>query len=160
MIKTKQLPSLTANDVARFKSKLITTKHGCIIWRDALNSSGRALFWAGGRYSGASRIAWFIESGIDPGDNLACHTCDNGACVNPRHLFLGDHLKNMADRDAIGRTYRGEEHPSSKLTEADVKRIRKMYSEGWGDQRDLAAVFNVSQLHISRIIRKVAWAHV
>lgn len=54
---------------------------------------------------------------------------------------------------------RGECHPQSKLTEATVKKIRKVYATGQCCQRELAEKFGVSRGAISLIVRRKTWTH-
>jgi hypothetical protein len=52
------------------------------------------------------------------------HRCDNRACCNPAHLYIGTHHDNMRDRVARDRYQRGPRHYLAKLTWDDVARIR------------------------------------
>lgn len=88
----------------------------------------------------------------DDGTRQQCvlHHCDNPACCNPRHLFLGSHQDNMSDKKAKGRAphYRSTESPRAKLTEEDVFwiRIQKKYG---ATKKALAMLYEVSEATIS-----------
>jgi len=73
-----------------------------------------------------------IHFGEIPKGMFVLHRCDNPSCVNPKHLFLGTQADNVQDRDVKGHQKGpfGESHHSAKLTEKDVREIRRLYSQG------------------------------
>ena len=86
---------------------------------------------------------------------FACHTCDNGWCVNIDHLWVGTHQHNMDDKVRKNRQWRpeGEKHHLVKLTQQQVDQIRadpRMYIE-------IAPDYKVSKSLIGAIKRNEAW---
>lgn len=54
----------------------------------------------------------------------------------------------------------GEKHGNAKLTEQDVKLIRKLYNSKVLNQPQLVNKFNIDQSQISRIINRKVWKHI
>jgi hypothetical protein len=76
---------------------------GCWLWLGApVDWKGYGRFYRDGAAVLAHRAAWGLFRG-EPADLRVLHKCDNPACVNPDHLFLGTQLDNIRDRDAKGR---------------------------------------------------------
>lgn len=49
------------------------------------------------RWIGAHRLSYRINRGKIPDGLWVLHTCDNGLCVNPSHLYVGTHADNVRD---------------------------------------------------------------
>lgn len=136
---------------------------GCWVWTACIDNSGYGQIRMGGRGAprrAAHRASYEIHAGPIPDGLLACHTCDNRACVNPAHIFLGTYADNMADCVQKGRIARlfGERGGMARLTTANVRDIRDCASKGVG-HATLAQRYGVSDRHVGRIVSKASWAH-
>jgi hypothetical protein len=86
------------------------------------------------------------------------HTCDNRWCIEITHLIIGTQADNLADARERGRlNSKGSNNGRAKLTEEQVKEIRKKYKSGRGTQAEIAKEFNVSRAQIGKIINYESW---
>lgn len=106
----------------------------------------------------AHRVAFQLGVGPIPAGLCVLHHCDNPCCCNPRHLFLGTHADNMADKTRKGRASKmlGKDNPHAKLSESEVLAIRGMSGT---TQREIGKLFGVSQSRVSDIRMRVSWGH-
>jgi hypothetical protein len=138
----------------------------CWTFQGRLSNKGYATFdWRApwedrSRGHPASRMMWLILNGRIPDDLEVCHSCDNPACCNPEHLWLGTHKENMEDMSKKGRGgkagRKGSAHHGAKLREADVLAIRTATAS----ISDLARQYAVTEENIHRILKRKTWTHI
>lgn len=137
--------------------KYVIRDNGC--W-EVTSHKKRTKGYPGTYYQGkcvlVDRIVWMLYHGEIP-KQCVLHKCDNRECINPNHLFLGTKGDNARDMKQKGRSLKGEKHPRTKLTDADIRHIRKNPAKL--RQVDLAKQFGVKKGVISRAINKHTWKH-
>ena len=108
------------------------------------------------RRTQAHRYVYEQLVGSIPKGKLVMHTCDNPPCVNPKHLKLGTVADNQKDMQEKRRSPRGLEHWNGRLTDAQVRAIRKSTSS----QTVLAYRYKVNPSHICRLRQRQRRVHV
>jgi hypothetical protein len=131
---------------------------GCWLWLGSMFNNGYGRIKSGGHTYAAHRLSFSTTNGPIPVGMCVCHKCDNRACVNPDHLFLGTKAENNADMVAKGRQARnkGLRAGGVKLTNESVLAIR-------ADTRTravIAAEYGVSPTAISMIRSRKCWSHI
>lgn len=139
----------------RFEEKYIVAPSGCWEWTASKDGNGYGILWDGVKNSKAHRVSYTMYKGTIPVGMFACHTCDNPACVNPEHVFIGSALDNNRDAKNKGRGHRprGAKNPKAKLTQEQVDNIR---SSGKGAS-ELAHAYPVSRQQLSDILNNKKW---
>ena len=113
----------------------------------------------------AHRLSAHIFLGLDLNERFlfACHRCDNPACFNPAHLFIGTPEDNVADCVSKGRLKppRGSRNlgGGGKLSESDVIDIRARLRCG-ETYESISKSYGVHYSMIGLINRGKKWVHV
>jgi hypothetical protein len=141
----------------RFWSRVRKTD-GCWDWTGAPDNKGYGHISIERRKVLVHRFVYALERGAIPAGIDVLHSCDNRACVNPDHLFLGTQVDNTRDMIAKGRHARGERMGNTHLTDADAQRIRELHRQGLRPKQ-LSAMFDVTPQVVGNIVAHRTWRH-
>lgn len=133
---------------------------GCLEWIGAKRKGYGRLRIAGKDYA-AHKLSWIESNGPIPNGMWVLHRCDNPACIQPSHLFLGTAKDNFDDMHCKGRYTppRGEKQPNAKLNADKVLSLRKLYAKGM-QFRQMAKAFGINEATIKDCVRGETWSHI
>ena len=96
----------------------------------------------------AHRLSFTIHNGPIPDGMQVCHRCDVPMCVNPKHLFLGDQVRNVNDSMQKGRYKHGKRPRFPKehwgLTDKDIEDMIHKVKTQWIKKTKVAKEYGIS----------------
>lgn len=127
----------------------MTVSSDCIPW-DGYFVNGYGQLQVNGKKWVATRWVYTQAHGEIPNGLVVRHKCDNPACVNLDHLELGTQSDNILDSVKRGR------HHNMKLSEDDVRAIRK----DTRSSRKVAADYGIDHKQVLAVRNRKAYKHV
>lgn len=162
-----RLPRRRTDPVERFWSKIDKSSgpEDCWPYTGGKTWSGYGVFNITSKSRmPAHRYMWELVNSPIPEGMLCCHHCDNPACCNSSHLFLGTPADNMRDKVQKGRQSKGtkharackprygEKHHNCRFTSEQVKAMRDLHEKcNWAQLR-LARLFDCPVATIHNIV--------
>lgn len=153
---------ITSSLKVKFLNSYTESGRGCWPWSAYRNEHGygRLTMSRQGKSKSylASRIAYVLFQGDISTGEVVCHTCDNPACVNPKHLFLASQKDNIADCVRKKRNARGSTNGNSKLTRTQVDYARAKAALGF-PRGIIEKELRVAKTTLQKILVRDTWFH-
>jgi hypothetical protein len=141
-----------------WKKVVVGAENECWNWVGSI-VGGYGHFHAGPKVKKAHRLSYENRWGTIPDGLIVMHSCDNRACVNPKHLVLGTIFDNNKDRDTKKRhrSLRGEQHGMARNTIQGVKKIKQLQRKHGEEVRALAKELGISAVTVRDVMTGRTW---
>jgi len=113
-----------------------------------------------GHKSYVHRSVWEHYYGSISAHLCVLHGCDNPACSNIDHLFLGTKADNNKDMHNKNRHAVGDDMPHAKLSDEKVTTARCYYASGGVTLRQVAEDYGVAVGTMRNALTGRTWKHV
>lgn len=128
----------------------------CLPWPFAKLPSGYGTVHINCKTAMAHRYVCQRAHGAPPSKrHHAAHDCGNQQCVNPRHLSWKTGVENEADKIPHGTVAKGRRNGWTKLSEADVREIRRL--SGSATLSKIGQRFGVNKTTVYKILSGESW---
>lgn len=129
----------------RLISKAVKTD-SCWLFRGISDEYGKLRIpgISGDQYPKTHVVSYLLFKGDIPAEIDVAHSCNVKGCVNPSHLYLATRSVNTQHAIRDGLQY-------SRLSDGQVKEIRRRYMEDLENGYALAKEFGIDQQIVSRI---------
>ena len=149
----------------RFES-LYTIVPGCDcwIWTSSIGGEGKGKghgrFMVNNVLMKAHRYSYRYYKGEIPDGMLVLHKCGMPQCVNPDHLYLGNHKDNARDSIKAGTHHKpvGEKNGNKKITEGIAQEILNLKGKRV-QAKLLAEKYGISVWTVYEIWKSRRWKH-
>lgn len=156
LIRKRRPYGLSRAEVAAYEVEQATPdEEGCLISDRAPGKNGYFPVKMEGEWTTLHHLVAEASYGPRPEGEEVRHLCGNRSCINPDHLAYGPPWRNQED------AWRHGTHATRKLTDDNVRLIRRWYSPGKrGNAHSLARAFGVGPRQINKIAKRQSLKHV
>lgn len=125
----------------------------CWNWTGQKDRAGYGRVTLDGKFSSAHRMAYRLHYQTEIPEGMAvCHTCDNRACCNPSHLWLGTQLENIQDRVQKGRSATGLRVGRAKFSDDTIRQIFVLSAQGLS-HRKIGKALGINQAYVGMVLK-------